>query len=174
MRIDSHSNQTIHSTCKAAFSLLLRASLFAGLWWLLTEGDLTAWWLGSLFVLISTFLSWRLLPPCSWSLVGWLRFLPYFIYHSVSSSFDVAWRALRPDLNLAPILIRYPMRLPAGFPRIFMTSVTSLLPGTLAAELEESCLVVHILDSRTHYWQALQQLENRIARLTNITLPVTD
>lgn len=179
MRIDHHSNQPnrsfhMQNSIQTAFNLILRASLFAGLWWLLAEGNLTTWWLGGLFIMIATLSSWRLLPQTSWSLLGWLRFLPYFIYHSVSSSFDVAWRALRPELNLAPFLIRYPLRLTEGFPRIFMTGVTSLLPGTLAAELEESCLVVHVLDGRTDYWQALQQLEDHIARLTNTTLPAPD
>lgn len=179
MQIGHHTDQPnnpsrMQNWKQTTFSLTLRFGFFAGSWWLLTEGSLAAWWLGGLFVLISTLLSWQLLPPCSWSLIGWLRFLPYFVYHSVSSSFDVAWRALRPGLNLAPVLIRYPMRLPEGFSRIFMTGVTGLLPGTLAAELEESCLVVHVLDGRTDYWQALQQLEDHIARLTNTILPTTD
>jgi len=180
VRADNYCNQPrnllfhMQNIIQMSFRLILRTSLFAGLWWLLTEGNLTAWWLGSLFIMIATLLSWRLLPPSSWSLPGWLRFLPYFICHSVSSSFDVAWRALRPGLNLAPVLIRYPMRLPEGFPRIFMTGVTGLLPGTLAAELEESCLVVHVLDGRTDYWQSLQRLEDHIAQLTNDTLPAPD
>ncbi|MCC7136777.1 MAG: Na+/H+ antiporter subunit E [Nitrosomonas sp.] len=159
---------------QTTFSMIIRASLFSGIWWLLTDGNLTAWWLGGLFVLTSTLLSWRLLPPSSWSLAGWLRFFPYFIFHSVSSSFDVAYRALRPGLNLAPVLIRYPMRLPAGPSHIFMTSITSLLPGTLAADLDGSCLIVHVLDGRTPYWQSLQLLESHIARLTNLALPTPD
>ena len=33
-------------------------------------------------------------------------------------------------------------------------------------DLDGSCLIVHVLDGRTPYWQSLQLLESHIARLT--------
>ena len=37
-----------------------------------------------------------------------------------------------------------------------MVNVVSLLPGTLAADLDGSCLSVHILDGGRDYWLELE------------------
>ncbi|MGG7054870.1 Na+/H+ antiporter subunit E [Nitrosomonas sp. ANs5] len=154
-------------------SLVLRGSIFALLWWALTEGNFDAWWLGGILIMVATEISRRLIPARTWPLIGLLRFIPFFIERSLISCVDVAWRALRPGLHIDPILIRYPLRLPEGFPRIFMANVVSLLPGTLAAELEGSDLFVHVLDSRSHYWRELTQLEQHVAQLSGAYLQAT-
>jgi len=151
-------------------SLILRVSIFAILWWLLTEGDFHYWWPGVCLALVATCLSITLIPLRTWSLSGLIRFIPFFVERSLKSCIDVAWRALRPGLHIDPILVRYPLKLPKGFPRIFMVNVVSLLPGTLAADLDESCLSVHILDGRHNYWLELEQLEQHIAQLAGISL----
>ena len=80
--------------------------------------------------------------------------------------------AVKPGVNIAPVMVTYPLRLPHGAPQIFMANVISLLPGTLAADLEESILVVHVLDGRRAYQSELARLEEKIAQIYNITLPL--
>lgn len=152
------------------YRLISRTSLFVILWWLLTEGDHSNWWLGGILAILATSLSIKLVPLRSWSMGGLLRFIPFFIERSLKSCLDVAWRALSPGLNIDPILIKYPLRLPKGFPRVFMADMVSLLPGTLSAELDNFSLSVHVLDGKKDYRLELSQLEQHIAQMVGVSL----
>jgi len=137
------------------------------LWWALTDGDTGTWWFGLPLAVIAALLSIRLLPAKGrlWSLKGLLRFIPFFLYQSLHGGLDVAVRALRPRLPIAPALIHYSVRLPEGAARIFFADVISLLPGTLSAELDDVRLRVHVLDEGLPVTQKLSALEDRVAEL---------
>ena len=153
-------------------SLIIRMAIFALLWWVFTEGAPSSWWIGGVFVPLAAWLSVRMASPQNFSVKGICHFLPFFMRHSLQGGIDVALRALKPGVNIAPGLVTYPLRLPHGAPQIFMANVISLLPGTLAADLEESILVVHVLDGRRAYQSELARLEEKIAQIYNITLPL--
>ncbi len=153
-----------------ASSLIVRIGFFALLWWIFTEGAPDSWRMGVILVLIAASLSTRMTPPQSFSLRGLFQFVPFFIHYSLKGGIDVAWRALRPNMAISPALVTYRLRLPNGAPQIFMTSVISLLPGTLAADLEESTLKVHVLDGSKAYQDELALLEQKIALLYNVPL----
>jgi multicomponent Na+:H+ antiporter subunit E len=71
--------------------------------------------------------------------------------------------AMAPRVAIAPDLVTYHLRLPAQGPsRVMFVTVLSLLPGTMAADLDGDVVRVHVL---THPVEAgsLQQLERRIA-----------
>jgi multicomponent Na+:H+ antiporter subunit E len=106
-------------------SLILRVSIVTTLWCLLTEGDFHYWWPGICLALVATCLSITLIPLQTWPLSGLIRFIPFFVERSLKSCIDVAWRALRPGLHIDPILVRYPLKLPKGFLRIFTWSTLS-------------------------------------------------
>lgn len=154
-------------------SLIVRMGIFALLWWVLTEGTVASWWMGGLVVLLAALISVRMTSPQSLSFKGFCQFVPFFIWHSLKGSIDVAWRALRPNMAIAPVLVTYRLRLPRGAAQIFMTNVLNLLPGTLAADLEKSVLTVHVLDGRGSYQSELALLEQKIAALFHVSLRAT-
>ncbi len=69
-----------------------------------------------------------------------------FLRGSLVSGFDVARRALRPQLDLQPGLVRAPLRLPPGNARNAFSALASLLPGTLPVGTDEGSLLIHGLD----------------------------
>lgn len=109
-------------------------------------------------------------PPSHHSLIGWLRFIPFFIGQSLKGGLDVAWRALHPTLPIAPRLVDYPLRLSSEEAQVFMTNITSLLPGTLGARLKDDCLQVHVLDGHGDFRTELGALEEKVATLFRIRL----
>jgi multicomponent Na+:H+ antiporter subunit E len=160
-----------------ARTLALRLTVFTLLWWVLTEGQPQSWPLGSLVILSTTALSLALSRPAPWSVVGFVYFVPYFLWRSLHGGADVAWRACLPGLPIEPGMLIYRLRLPPGRARIFMTAVVSLVPGTLSAEIAQNNLYVHILDKRVSSATELAVLEEKIAALFRIRLtapPITD
>ncbi len=69
-----------------------------------------------------------------------------FFRGSVVSGFDVARRALRPQLDLRPGFVTAPLRLRPGNARNAFTALASLMPGTLPVGTDEESLLVHGLD----------------------------
>ena len=154
-----------------AFARLgFRTVLFALLWWILTEGAMYSWLVGVPVVLFAALASGALLPGTSWSLHGILRFVPFFLWHSLRGGVDVAGRALHPRLPISPGLLKHQWRLPTGLPRVFMANTVSLLPGTLSAELDEEFLQVHVLDLSGAFESELAVIEVRVARMFGLNL----
>ena len=147
-----------------------RTVLFALLWWILTEGAMYSWLVGVPVVLFAALASGALLPGTSWSLPGILRFIPFFLWHSLRGGVDVAGRALHPRLPISPGLLKYQWRLPTGLPRVLMANTVSLLPGTLSAELGEEFLQVHVLDKTGAFESELAVIEVRVARMFGLNL----
>ena len=143
----------------------LRGLLFSLLWWILTDGDAGSWWIGFPAVLLSLFASLALLPPIPLVWRELLIFIPIFLWRSLQGGADVAWRALRPSMPIAPAVIDYPLRLPQGLPQVMLANLVSLLPGTLSATLDGQKLKVHVLDSRGEFMTELKGLEHRVARI---------
>ncbi|MBL4574522.1 MAG: Na+/H+ antiporter subunit E [Opitutaceae bacterium] len=149
----------------------LRAVLFALMWWILTDGAMDSWLVGTPVILFATVVSVVLLPPSSWSFLGVVQFVPFFLWRSLYGGVDVARRALHPRLPISPGLFDHRWRLPPGLPRVFMANIVSLLPGTLSAELGANCLQVHVLDERKNFLSELEKVEQRVAAMFDISLP---
>jgi multicomponent Na+:H+ antiporter subunit E len=155
-----------------AAALLWRLLIFALLWWLLTGGERAALLFGAPFVVVAAVLStlarFRAQPglPVLGSVapLALLRLIGFFLWHSLLGAVDVALRALRWSLPLAPDLIDYPLRLPPGPATVLMSGLVSLMPGTLAV-ICEGHLRLHVLDRRGHWYQDLERLEQRIGAL---------
>gem|GEM_PF-3127830 len=119
-------------------------------------------------ILFATVVSVLLLPPLLWSLTGIVRFVPFFLWRSLSGGVDVARRALHPQLPISPGLFHHRWRLPPGLPRVFMANTVSLLPGTLSLELDANCLQVHVLDEGKDFLSELKKVEQRVAAMFGI------
>lgn len=157
---------------RALWTVAVRVGLFAALWWVVTEGAPDAWLVGIPAVLLAAMLSIAQVPSVPFVASELLRFVPFFLAHSLRGGADVALRALHPALPIAPTLVDYPLRLPEGLPRVVMLNTLSLLPGTLAVDVVGDCLHVHVLDGQKACLAELQDVEARVARLFGIQLPV--
>jgi len=151
-------------------AILTRSLLFALLWWVLAEGHAANWGLGAVAVVAATAASLRLLPPGAQRIngVALLRFLGFFLWSSLRSGIQVAALALRPRLDLAPMMLERRLGLPPGAPRLLMLNTLALLPGTLGVSLDEARLRVHVLDARMPVAAELRALEAHIARLFGV------
>lgn len=154
-------------------TLVSRGGLFSLIWWVLTDGAVSSWWIGVPAVLLAVATSAALLPPMPFVWYEFLRFVPFFLMRSLLGGADVAWRAFHPGLPIAPDLIEYPLRLPPGLPRVFMANTVSLLPGTLSAALDRSVLKVHVLDNRSSFMAELEAVEQRVARMFGTSLKLS-
>lgn len=150
---------------------LRRATLYALLWLIVVEGDLSSLWIGVPAVLVATTASTALRSPATMILHELFRFVPFFLIHSLMGGVDVAWRAVHPRMPIAPHLVEYPFQLPPGLPRVFMANTVSLLPGTLSADICAHFLKVHVLTDRRDTTSELRKLEQRVAALFGVVLP---
>lgn len=159
-----------------ASGILLRMTLFASLWWIIVQGRADAWLIGlpavALATIASVNLSGHRLPRVS--LVGLLGFVALFLRESVSGGVDVARRTLRPKLRIQPGFRRYRLRLDDPPGRVLLVNCISLLPGTLAADLDGDQVELHMLDSRVDPEPELLRLEQAIAGLFGLTLETDD
>ena len=147
------------------FYIFWRTGLFLLLWWILSDGDTTSWWIGIPTVLLATTVSIKLVPPVIIAWSGIIRFIPFFLLHSLLGGIDVARRVFQPKMSIAPDLFEFPMRLPPGLPQVLMANTVGLLPGTLSVEIEHNVLTVHALDKSTDILAELEAVERSVARI---------
>lgn len=147
--------------------VVLSAVLLAALWLVLSDGSPASWVVGGPAVLAATWAATRLRTGAGIrvSVTGILQFIPFFLWESLRGGVDVALRTLAPRLRVDPAFARYRIRLAAPGARVFMANCVSLLPGTLAAELEGDWLTIHALSTVTDSELGLQRLERAVARL---------
>lgn len=151
-----------------------RAIIFSVIWLILSDGlahsTLTGLIIGVPTVLFATYFSVSLLPKGTLSLMGSLRFIPFFIWNSLYGGIDVGVRAFQSKSALSPALINYPWRLPPGPAQLFMLNVVSLLPGTLSSSITEQYLQLHVLDKNADILSETKILENKVADIFGIKL----
>ncbi len=138
--------------------------LYCALWWLLAGGG--GWYLGAPCIVAAAMLScwlgtpaWRLRPAAA------PRFLWFFLRALVAGGWDVARRAIQPRMPLAPAWVHYPLNIRQPRSRLLFASLVGLLPGTLAAAIEDDCLSMHVLDQHQPWQQNTAQLERQLLRL---------
>lgn len=153
--------------------LAVRVPLFAGLWLVIAGTDPAAWLVGAPAIAAATWASLHLTQgdaAAPFSIGGALRFGGFFLWESLRGGIDVAARTLGPRLRIRPGFIDYRCRLPGGRPRVLFANCVSLLPGTLAADLRDLDLSVHVLDLDSAAVAELGRLETAVARLFGLTL----
>jgi len=156
----------------APAALLLRLAVFAGLWWMLAEGEWRTWGLG-VVVIAAAFTASLLLWPARApriSLVGLALFVPFFLWQSLRGGVIVAKLALTPRLRLRPQLTELTLRLPPGPARVLLADALSLMPGTVSVGLVDDILTVHLLDRDLVSLADLQHAESRVASLFGLRL----
>jgi multicomponent Na+:H+ antiporter subunit E len=96
---------------------------------------------------------------------GAARFAPLFLWESLRGGIDVAARVMGPRVAVRPGFLVYPSRLTDPGARVFLANCVSLLPGTLAADLEGHRLEVHVLDTEGSAARDLARLEAAVGAL---------
>ncbi|MGB5179849.1 MAG: Na+/H+ antiporter subunit E [Gammaproteobacteria bacterium] len=154
-------------------SIVTRAAILAGLWWLIVQGQPDAWLVGVPAVAIATLVSSRLgsrhaLPRLS--LTGLLAFVALFLRESIRGGLDVAFRTLGPRLRIEPGFHSYRMHTSHPAARVLLINCIGLLPGTLAADLDGDHAELHLLDNSVDPEPQLLRLEQAIVRLFGLTM----
>lgn len=155
-------------------SLIRRAVLFVGLWWILVESSFVAWGVGLVSVILALAASLILFPPGTsrLSLTGLAGFIGFFIVQSAKGGAQVALMALRPRLDLRPAVLDIQMRLPDGRARVLLVSTLNLMPGTLCISLKGGYLRMHLLDECGPVEIGVREAEVHIARMLSLTLEI--
>ena len=160
----------------ARSALLLRTALFAGLWWVIVQGNSAAWLVGvpavAAAALVSRGLGNTVLPRISPR--GLLAFATLFLRESVAGGIDVARRTLGRRVRVRPGFADYRMHLRDPGARLLLVNCISLLPGTLTADLDGDRVHLHLLDAGQDPQPQLQRLEQTIARLYATPMETTD
>jgi multicomponent Na+:H+ antiporter subunit E len=122
-----------------------RAALFFAFWLAISGWKATDLPVGLAAVVGATWTSLALLPPQG-ARIRFGALAALALRGSVAGGFDVARRALRPELDLRPGFVTAPLRLPPGNARNAFSALASLMPGTLPVGMDEDSLLVHGLD----------------------------
>ncbi|MGM0519560.1 MAG: Na+/H+ antiporter subunit E [Campylobacterota bacterium] len=77
-----------------------------------------------------------------------VRLIGFFIFYSIKSGLIVASYALKRELNLKPILYELNLKTNTSFSTSMLINIYSLMPGTVSMGLENSKLLLHILDEK--------------------------
>ncbi len=100
-------------------------------------------------VIGATWVSLRFLPPLAsrYGFAAIASIAANFFRQSVVAGWDVAWRALTPNMRLESGLVACPLHLSEGGKRSAFCALSSLMPGTLPTGTDEQgALLVHCLD----------------------------
>lgn len=165
-----------HKLAAALVGIPATTALLAGLWWLIAQGRSDAWLVGLPAVALAALASARLGGGglAGLSLAGLPGFIGLFLRESLAGGLDVARRTLGRRLRIQPGFGRYRTRLRDPRARVLFVNCISLLPGTLAADLEGEHIELHLLDSRDDPAPQLQLLEQAVARLFGIRMETRD
>jgi multicomponent Na+:H+ antiporter subunit E len=149
-----------------------RATAAAALWWIVAEGRAEAWVFGVPLVAGAALTSLWLRGPRPWRprAGAALGSLGWFLRRSLFAGLDVALRALKPTIALAPGFVALRTRLREPGARVLLADSLSLLPGTLCAELRGAELTVHVLDVAGPIERDVREIEERIAALLGVEL----
>ena len=155
---------------------MAKMAILAGLWWLITLGRADAWLVGIPAVALAAVASVYLGRPaqCRLSLTGLFAFLALFLRESIRGGIDVAFRTLGTSLRIKPGFRRYRFHISDPAARVLLINCIGLLPGTLAADLDDDHAELHLLDSSDIPDPQLLQLEQAVARLFGLKLEVGD
>lgn len=147
--------------------MFVSVSLFAGLWWILTNGSSGSWLIGLPAVAAAVWARARLSQGGRYgvSVIGMVRFVPLFLWQSVRGGVDVARRTLALRMRIKPGFVRYRTQLTVPAARTFFVTCAGLLPGTLASGLVDDQMEIHTLDIGSNHQVDLRRLEVAVARI---------
>lgn len=129
-------------------AVLWRGALLALLWLAFTGAAPGALPYGLGAVGVALAISLALLPPQAsrWRPLCLLALVPRLLRLAWIGGIDVALRALRPGMPLDPEWVEIDLDDAPSETGVVLAYLLTMMPGTLAAELDERRLVLHVID----------------------------
>jgi multicomponent Na+:H+ antiporter subunit E len=152
--------------------IFLKTVLFGVLWWSLVESTFSSWLIGIIVVPFAAWLSITLYRnntqksenTTSFSIVGLLKFLPFFAWQSLKGGYQTASLAL--SSRAAPAdFIEFETFLGSRREKILFMHIISLMPGSLTANINGQIIRIHILDINEYSEDGLRDCEQRLSRI---------
>lgn len=161
--------------------------IFTLLWLLLTNGEMNSWIIGIIVVPIATWLAVTLFrtdldshytettnqpinqPVYKMNPLALTKFIPFFLWQSLSSGWDTAKFAMLPNKKLKPGFILYKTQLPPGRPLLYFIHIISLLPGSFSTAIKDNSLLIHVLDTSDYHEKSLRECEKGIQLLFDLS-----
>jgi len=145
-------------------SFILRFAVFAAAWIILLGGQKPSeFWIVTLFLVVTTFISIYSMRPGQWVLrpLGVLRFFFYFLFTALRGGWDVAKRVFLRNVPTDPDFVtikhkRDPLK------TLILAWVISLLPGTASCVIKKKTIVVHVLDKKLPFKNEIKELQTLI------------
>lgn len=140
------------------------ALVYAALWLVLSNNR--GWDFGLVFIALAVLcalsaqvrvrpVAWRFLPG----------FLIFFFSRMLIGGLDVARRTLGRKPDVEPGWVEHHLQDASPSAHMLLAAATGLLPGTLAARIDNKVMRVHTLDTR-HDWQRdIAHMETHLARM---------
>lgn len=143
------------------------AAGLAAAWLLLTHGDPASLVIAVPVIAAALYAAQRLCQAraSTMSVAGVLRFVPFFLVESLRGGWNVAVATLSPRMPVEPAMMDYSIGLDDERSMLLFANCVSLLPGTLAADLDGRRLKVHVLRDAATARVELTRLEGYIAHI---------
>ncbi len=87
----------------------------------------------------------------------YIRFAPLFIKDLVKSNIAIAKIVLNPKLPINPAIVKLQINLTDDFDKLLLANAITLTPGTIAMDIKDKDIYIHILDLKTKDKDILQQ-----------------
>ena len=145
---------------------LIWALLYTMLWALLGQGR--GWAFGIPLIIVAVALcDWLKLYPIHIRLHRIPLFTGFFIRRLLRGGLDVSLRTLhkKPGRHAGWVVYRFSAAASPDL-RLLMSTITGMLPGTLAARIDGDVMHMHILDTSMDWRSDTQALERQLLALT--------
>lgn len=159
-------------------TVAVRCLVAAGVWWAVSEGDLSMAGYGAVAVVLCVLVSlvaWRPQPisPRGWlgRSVAAIRLFGWFVGRSIVGGTDVALRAIRRSVRVEPGFVDYTLRLDSAAARVAVVDLVNLMPGSLSTEMVGDQVRIHVIDVALPVARTLADLERRLAAVIGVSLP---
>ena len=152
---------------RLARALTFRVAVLTLLWWALLGHEVDSWSVGVPTIIAAALTSLVLAPSARvpFSLVAAVIVAPKLVYRALAGGLDVAKRVLAPSLPISPSLVRLEMTLGSPFGQWCYAHCVSLLPGTLAVDIDGQEVIVHILADEPQALNELAALHRDLTRV---------
>lgn len=101
-----------------------------------------------------------------WALAG---YMPGFAWRSLEGGIDVARRVLGRSVRVSPVFVTHRCREEDETGRVLFCDAISLMPGTLATEIDGRRAVIHLLADEPGLRDVVAAEETRVQRLLGPT-----
>lgn len=133
-------------------------------WWLLSGNR--GWAFGVPAALAATALAiWLGIRPWRLRVYYLPSFILFLLHQIVAGAWDVARRTLSFGEPLQPAWHTYELTVEGNRARLLCSAILGLMPGTLASEIENNYLRMHVLDERMDWRGTARKLEWHLGRV---------